>query len=612
MDNVIFDVGDGSSLKLEDAIKAASTAEADALIQLHGVIELERTLAIPPLAHSLTIKGADCAVISGGSRLIEFEPFGDGLYRTRVEETIKTRHLYIDGKPAYRPKTDILQPYGWTTLTAPDYEFYGSYVEREVPSRGELFHVYDAIRTNHTEIASWRNARDLEMVYDIAWTHSICPVERVEKLDDEHIAIYPVSKCFHVMQSTGGVQAGPRPNYIENAFELIRPGEWYLDKHEHMLYICLNPGDTPERHEIVLPRLEKLVDVSGSNVVFQNVCFQHSTYIAPAVDGHPEIQANVTFDMLKYEDYFAPESNNLFYFHKTPSAICVRGATDVRFSDCRFSLLGSGAIDFEHGAQDCTVEGCDFHDIAGSAVQIGDFSLEDAHPSSRSDIVRLIQIRDNAIRDTGFDYKGSVAVFIGYAQDITVEHNDIFNVSYTAVSVGWGWAQADMTYVDRVKYVASPNFKHWTEPSVCCRNKVLYNHIYNAMLLLSDGGAIYTLGAMEGSAIIGNLIHGSAGYVGKGYDGFSVTGVCVVEIEENRKYFQMKGAPGGIYMDEGTTGIEVSENILYDTLVPIHYHNQIRDGYKKVRIGVNTINKTPDDPDYPQMAAKRAGSRKRR
>ena len=76
------------------------------------------------------------------------------------------------------------------------------------------------------------------------------------------------------------------------------------------------------------------------------------------------------------------------------------------------------------------------------------------------------------------------------------------------------------------------------------------------------------------------------------------------EYPDGRGYF---GKYGGVYMDEGSVGIEVRDNIFYHIAVPLFYHNQIIDGYKKVSVKENYINCKPGTADYRDSVADFAG-----
>ena len=37
---------------------------------------------------------------------------------------------------------------------------------------------------------------------------------------------------------------------------------------------------------------------------------------------------------------------------------------------------------------------------------------------------------------------GCVGIGIGYVREVAIEHNEVNNLSYTGISLGWGWTQA--------------------------------------------------------------------------------------------------------------------------------------------------------------------------
>jgi hypothetical protein len=111
----------------------------------------------------------------------------------------------------------------------------------------------------------------------------------------------------------------------------------------------------------------------------------------------------------------------------------------------------------------------------------------------------------------------------GYASGTVIEHNEVTDMPYLGISVGWGWTLDD---------------------TVLRNNIIQYNHIYNVMNFLEDGGAIYTLSKQPGTRISQNYIHSIY-----------------------RSSNPSLGAPVvGIYLDSGSSEITVSNNVISDVL----------------------------------------------
>jgi hypothetical protein len=79
-----------------------------------------------------------------------------------------------------------------------------------------------------------------------------------------------------------------------------------------------------------------------------------------------------------------------------------------------------------------------------------------------------------------------VGIGIGFARNVSILHNDISNVNYTGISVGWGW----------------------TKTINCMRNNLVHaNHIHHFASQMYDVGGIYTLSAQPNTEISENSIH---------------------------------------------------------------------------------------------------------
>ena len=599
-------------------------AENEAVrIVIDGMLHLTEPIRItaddlPGCKHSVFVEGADTdSGFSGGIRVTGFVPWKDNIWRVRIPQVEFTRHLYVDGKSVKRPSTPFRKPFRWDKLEAEDYEFAnlpgepvgtltidngGGQPTFELPD-------YTGIATTHTEILNWKNIRDTEMVFEVGWVHRVIPIEWVKPLPDGRVYIKPLEPAFLSAKSVEGVQIGGCPNYIENVFELLgKPLEWYFDRTEQMLYIGFEQGDSPENHEIIIPMVEQLVEVAGNlnrqpcHLSFRNLRFMHTTWLFPQKYGVPEVQAN-QMKFVRIPEELMLEKPYEADHQKVIGAIRVLAARDVSFERCSFTNLGTGALQYEYGSQNCRITGNHFYEIGGSAVSLGDFYLERAHhPEDDREIVRCIEVSNNHMHDTGRDFRGAVAITAGYVQDVQICHNEIHHVPYSAISLGWGWGETDVSVGPKLP---TP----WKKPSVCMRNQITNNYIHHCMMELCDGGAIYTLGCMTGTVISGNYIHESAGYQGDGFGKLSIRGYHTEEVFDPavEPYWALHGVPGGIYLDEGSRGIEVSGNVLHDVTIPLFYHNQIDLGYTRVCFKDNILNKRPGEEGFPEELAACAG-----
>ena len=86
--------------------------------------------------------------------------------------------------------------------------------------------------------------------------------------------------------------------YLTNAMELLdEPGEWYHDIDARKVYYYPYKGETITH--ATAPAVETLVNVEGtldnpvSNVRFENVAFEYSTFMRPSLMGNVPLQAGM-------------------------------------------------------------------------------------------------------------------------------------------------------------------------------------------------------------------------------------------------------------------------------------------------------------------------------
>lgn len=292
------------------------------------------------------------------------------------------------------------------------------------------------------------------------------------------------------------------PFYLTNAKELLdEPGEWYLDLRAHKVYYYPLPGEIVT--EAIAPVLESLVSVSGTlerpvhDIFFKNITFSHSAWNRPSSFGHVPLQASMYMtEAYKLRPSIDRENNhkldNQGWLGRPTAAVEVQSAENVSFDACVFEHIGASGLDYVEATKSGAVNACLFRDIAGNGVVTGSFSPEshETHlpyiPEDKRVICDGLTISNNLLTDVTNEDWGCVGILAGYVKNCSITHNEINNVSYSGISVGWGWNR-DLNEMKN--------------------NKVFANNIHHYAKHMYDVAGIYTLGAQPGTVITENWIH---------------------------------------------------------------------------------------------------------
>lgn len=483
---------DGPKASLPAALLAArglmSNAASDGVTILvrGGTYELAQPLTLTPEDSGaspdrpliITAAPGERVVISGGRRLtgwrkVEGKP---DLWETEIPEVRSGqwyfRELFINGHRKQRARTPsqgFFRIQGGSPQTKPvSFQYRPGEIKKE-----------------------WADLGDVEVIALLAWADLRMPIRKV---DEE----------THTVTLAGN----PRPSnqesnaryYVENAPDgLDSAGEWYLDRKSGVLRYQADPSEDLSKAEVIAPKLRDLVWIRGDFTrkrAVQNVAFSSLTFSYTDWDleekGYADTQAAIA----------------------TQGDILAEGAVNCRVEDCTFSHLAGYALELGRGCRANRIVGNDLVDLGAGGIRIGATAVaQDSFDQNSGQIVT-----DNEMHELGRVYPPAVGVLILQSGGNRIAHNHIYDLYYTAVSVGWNWG-----------YKETP-----------CRDNVIeFNHMHDiGQSMLSDMGAVYTLGPQKGTVVRNNLIHDVNSFT---YGGW------------------------GLYPDEGSTDILWENNVVYRT-----------------------------------------------
>lgn len=313
-------------------------------------------------------------------------------------------------------------------------------------------------------------------------------------------------------------------------FGFTDPGDWFYDYKAGVVRYRPLPDETLDTSVFLAPtsNLRELVKLAGDpekRAYVQHITFDNIAFEAAAAQ-----------DDNKSPD-FTTRANAYQAGFRAPGAIDLEAARNVRFENCRVTKCGSYAFRIVDGSMSNVISRCTMNDLGGGGVLAGacernlDHSMMDERLSPRDDnlpcpvvrdysahAVAFIEVSDCEIADAGKMNHEGVGVLFTNISDSKIVHNDIHDILYSGVSVGWVWGYRG---------------------SVSQRNEVSFNRITNlGDRIMSDLAGVYTLGTSHGTVVSNNVI---SNVKARYYGGW------------------------GLYTDEGSEGIVMENNLVYDT-----------------------------------------------
>lgn len=327
---------------------------------MKGYHFLEDTLYFKPddsgkNGHNIIYKGENLPIVSGGKKVSGFKKSEKraNIYEAYVPGLTHLMNIYVNGEKRERSQSE--------TRVTP-IKFWDD---------PETKYSDDGLYMHKSDIGFFENPEDIQFYYFDEWVQNYVLVEEI--LQD------PSNENNVLVRMDGQVWTYNNPSidskwreinmpfYIQNAMELLdTPGEFYYNKKTQMLYYMPKPGEDMETAEVIVPCLERLVDIYGydvdekvENITFDGIKFAHTTYEPFSTGSSTTRQAQC------YLGWF----NDIPVI--LPGAIEVQMAKNVNFLNNHFFGLQLCGIYFEDGVENSQVTGNSFYKCGDAGFVLG-------------------------------------------------------------------------------------------------------------------------------------------------------------------------------------------------------------------------------------------------
>ncbi len=497
-----------------------------------GHYPLSEILRFKPMDSHVTYRGAEGAVIDGGTRISNWkigEVHGKKAWVAYLPK-VKNKHwdfreLFVNGER--RPRARYPK-FGIEGKANENFFRIGELRTQEDGSLKNLLEGDFIFKPKAGDIKNWQHLQEAEVVVLHTWVEDRLPNPQYNPktgwMECSRQSIFRLTETINPAKTAR--------YYIDNLFdELTEPGEWFLDRHDGKLYYLPKTGETPSNTTVMAPHLCQFIEIEGR-------AFNRDKQYGDLYGGEPVRSLNFEGLTFRHADWIQPSAQSLFHDNletpqkplasspqgaiNIPGSIRMMLAEDCSLIDCTIEHTGFTGIEVDAGCRKIEISGNRLYDIGAGGIRIHGGELDEAGWRRTGHC----SICDNTIEKGGQVFISGTGILLGNTFENIVAHNKIHDFTYSGISVGWCWGYRE---------------------SVSRDNMILCNHVSKiGQGVTSDIGMIYCLGVQPGTVIAGNHLHDLWGHAYGAY---------------------------GIYLDEGSSHIVVEQNLVYDLAGPNFTHH---------------------------------------
>ena len=486
----------------------ADVSYTGAELTLKGTFHLTAPLRFRSgCALPITLNGCKSAIIDGGWHIRDFDQTtlnGVTAWCAKINrelaEYLRFEQMFVNGE---RRSRTVYPENCFMGLTGIIFDG-EKQMKVSLEEKEKYWCTSNAVFSYQGELPQFSCIDDIILMMNHCWLHERL---RVKEIDYENKLIYTDNASLFAAFPDEKI-------YLENVFEMLKkPGQWYFDKSEYLLYYIPKEGENRTESDVVIPMVDAfLIAEDTANKHIRGITFR---YCSSAYDYQVSSQYRSPWHKIETSRQGECE---------VPGCIQLIRSRHCSVTDCKMEHIGRYGIEIAQASAYIAICRNQFVDLGCGAVK--NYRRDAYAIRVPEDETHHVQITDNLISNYGRLYKAAVGILLTDVHHYIVSHNEIAYGEYTAVSCGWVWG-----------YDVSENG----------HNEISYNNIHHiGNNSVADMGAIYMLGVQPCTFIRNNVIHD------------------VIDREENG---------WGIYLDEGSSEITVENNLVYRVSTePMHIH----------------------------------------